>query len=191
MNQPEGRSLRTRVQVARSKNEALSIASAVETVTAGELLDLLDAGVSVVVKVRHLPQDEADDGDEFVRSRIQDFGDSLCGDSTYLEGGMTARLRRAFRPPELPPLPDIDDYRFSNKNEPYVAGSVYFVFETAEFVDVNTPFEADNWYTNTGGQYRRGTARALGLYTGFDVIGFRADFNLMQAFESLCVSKEA
>jgi hypothetical protein len=146
--------------------------------TATLLRDTLNRNIDVLVVVTDLTAHKGGEGAE-----LHEFGHSLTGESTYLNSQMMARVLRAFEGPVLPALPDMPDYVFYEAESPYRPGWVYFVFDHSEFVQENERVASRNWYNSEGPEYLTGTAREVGCYTGFDVIGFHPDYDLEQVFD--------
>lgn len=146
--------------------------------SAAMLMTALKQDANVLVKVADLKQRRESEG-----KGLYEYGHSLCDESTYLDSCMVARVERAFEGPVLPPMPAVSDYVFHETEPVYKPGWVYFVFNHSEFVEENERVASRNWYNNEGSEYLRGTAREVGCYSGFDVIGFAPDFDLTQVFD--------
>jgi hypothetical protein len=152
-----------------------------------ELKNRIDAGDIAVVTVRDMAELPLQKGE--YPSQLADFGDSLCGESTYFNSRMRAKVVRCFAAPELPPLPNMPDYRFAGRNEPFKPGFLYFIFDTESFHEHNETIADRNWTNDEGGVYRKGTGREVNAYTGFDVIGFAPDMDLTPVFSGIEFSK--
>jgi hypothetical protein len=148
--------------------------------SAAMLMTALKQDANVLVKVADLKLRRESEGRE-----LYEYGNSLCGESTYLDSCMVARVERAFEGPVLPPMPAVSDYVFHETEPVYKPGWVYFVFNHSEFVEVNERVASRTWYNNEGPEYLRGTARDVGCYSGFDVIGFPPDFDMTRVFETI------
>lgn len=142
------------------------------------LMSTLKQDVAVLVKVADLRQRTEPEGTELYK-----YGHSLCEESTYFDSCMVGRVERAFEGPVLPPMPAVSDYVFHEAEPVYKPGWIYFIFNHSEFVKGNEQVARKDWYHNTGTEYLRGTAREVGCWSGFDVIGFPPDFDMTQVFE--------
>lgn len=138
----------------------------------------LKQDIAVLIKVADLRNRAESEGRE-----LYEYGHSLCGESTFLDSRMVARVERAFEGPVLPPMPAVSDYVFDEAEPVYKPGWIYFIFNHSEFVEDNERVAQRDWYHNTGTEYLKGTAREVGCYSGFDVIGFPPDFDMNQVFE--------